>query len=209
MSITTLRGDGGETDLLFGQRVAKTHPRIVSVGEVDELNAALGLARALAPAAARSVGVISGVQAELFSLMGELATREEDQARYEASGFSRLTAAHLAGLTTVGATLESDLQTRFTDWAVPGANTPPHGAALDLARTICRRAERAVLTVSGPGALAVAYLNRLSDVLWLLARWEARAVAEVAGDLSRSDAAQAFRPEPEACATVLMSEPSP
>ncbi|MGI8602986.1 MAG: cob(I)yrinic acid a,c-diamide adenosyltransferase [Verrucomicrobiales bacterium] len=174
MSIVTGRGDGGETDLMYGRRVPKTHPRVVACGELDELNAALGLARTLS-AHENIIAAIVARQTELVTVMGEVATDPADLARYEKSGFLRVTATSVAILTGETAALEQELNARFKDWATPGADTTPCGAAIDLARAICRRAERAVITVASENGEMVRYLNRLSDFLWLLARREARA----------------------------------
>ncbi len=172
MSITTQRGDGGRTELMFGREVAKTHPTVAAYGEVDELNAALGLARVFSTRAPVT-DALAARQAELIGLMGELATAPEDRERYAAAGYARLTAATADSLTAAAAALEQDLNTRFHGWATPGADTTPCGAALDLARTICRRAERTVLAAGESNPDIVRYLNRLSDFLWLLARQEA------------------------------------
>jgi cob(I)alamin adenosyltransferase len=172
MSITTQRGDAGETELMFGRRVPKTHPTVASYGEVDELNAALGLARVFSTRE-RVTAALAARQAELIGLMGELATAPEDRSRYLAAGYARLTAETADALTVETAALEAELNTRFQGWATPGADTTPCGAALDLARAICRRAERAVLAAGAPSPESVRHLNRLSDFLWLLARSEA------------------------------------
>ena len=176
MSITTQRGDGGETELMFGRRVAKTHPAVAAYGEVDELNAALGMARVFSTRAVITEA-IAARQAELIGLMGELATAPEDRARYAAAGYARLTPATVDALTAATAALEAELATRFNGWATPGADTTPCGAALDLARAVCRRAERAVLAAGEPNPDIVRHLNRLSDFLWLAARSEALASA--------------------------------
>jgi len=172
MSITTKRGDSGQTELMFGRRVPKTHPAVTAYGEVDELNASLGLARVFSthPTA---TAAIAARQAELIGLMGELATAPEDRSRYAAAGYARLTADTVDALTAESAALEAELNMRFNGWATPGADTTRCGAALDLARAICRRAERAVLGTGAPSPEIVRYLNRLSDFLWLLARAEA------------------------------------
>jgi cob(I)alamin adenosyltransferase len=171
MSITTQRGDTGETDLMFGRRVAKTHPSVAAYGEVDELNAALGLARVFSTRPAVTTA-LAARQDELIGLMGELATAPEDRPRYAAAGYRQIDDATVDALTAATAALESDLNTRFHGWATPGANTTPCGAALDLARTVCRRAERAVLASREPNPTLTRHLNRLSDFLWLLARSE-------------------------------------
>lgn len=173
MSITTQRGDAGQTGLMFGRRVPKSHPTVAACGEVDELNAALGLARALG-GQPETVAAIARRQEELIALMGELASAPEDRERYAAAGYARLTAATADALTAETAAMEKSLNTRFQGWAIPGAATTPCGAALDLARAVCRRAERAVLATDAPSPETLRYLNRLSDFLWLLARAEAR-----------------------------------
>ncbi len=170
MSIVTKTGDAGTTALMYGRRVSKCHPRVEAVGSVDELNAALGLARALSndPASRER---LEQIQRGLVSLMGELATHPDDLDRYRRDGFFRIDASFTASLDGWVHELESRSHT-FRGWATPGAN--PAAAALDVARTVCRRAERAVCAIQDQGSLGnpeiVIYLNRLSDFLWLLAR---------------------------------------
>jgi cob(I)alamin adenosyltransferase len=173
MSITTQRGDDGETSLMFGRRVPKTHPRIVACGEADELNAALGLARAHSTRE-RVTAAIAARQSELVAVMGELATDDADLERYRSEGFARLTTAHVESLTADVRALEAELNERFSGWATPGADTTPCGAAIDFARAVCRRTERAAVAVAPANREIVRHLNRLSDFLWLLARLEAR-----------------------------------
>jgi len=168
MSIVTKTGDDGTTGLMYGRRVPKTDPRVAACGAVDELNAALGLARA----ADQGLGVaLLPIQKELVGLMGELATLEEDMPRYLKDGYAVITAEAVARLDKLAQQLESEIPP-FKDWVMPGAN--PASAALDFARTSCRRAERDVCALREAGlvrnALIVVYLNRLSDVLWLMAR---------------------------------------
>lgn len=171
MSITTQRGDAGQTELMFGRRVPKTHPSVAAYGEVDELTSALGLARAFGTRT-EVTSAIAARQSELIGLMGELATAPEDRGRYAAAGYARLTPEIVDGLTTATAALEASLNTRFNGWIIPGADTTPCGAALDLARAVCRRAERGVLSGGECNPQIIRYLNRLSDFLWLLARLE-------------------------------------
>ena len=178
-SIATRTGDDGATSLLYGQRVPKDHPQIEAVGAVDELNVALGGAKALAAAgsARELAGAIQGI---LVALMGELACAEEDTARYEQSAFAKVTEADLERLDAAVTDLEAR-GLRFEGWAAPGAN--PRAAAWDQARVAARRAERRVVGLPGHGRsvrpLLRHFLNRLSDVLWLLAR-EAESVAPIA-----------------------------
>lgn len=170
MSIATRKGDDGTTALLYGQRVPKHHPQIEAVGACDELNAALGAAKALCPSAARR-DELTAIQRDLVALMGELACAESDTARYAASNFRRLHADDLARVDAGVAHLES-LGLDYKGWATPGANPP--AAALEVARTAARRAERRVCALPATGRhvrpLLQQYLNRVSDLLWLLAR---------------------------------------
>jgi len=141
MSLITKRGDSGETDLLFNKRAPKTSPRIEALGAVDELNAALGLIRAtLNSDDARQW--IHNTQQKLIALMGHLATLPEDRDTYIEKGYSQL--------------LESDVEE-------PSAHA-------DLARTICRRAERRLWELNPETSTETLFLNRLSDALWALAR---------------------------------------
>ena len=171
MSIVTKRGDRGMTALMYNRQVSKCHPRVEAYGSVDELNAALGLARA---AAAHDLlrERLPTIQKDLVLLMGELATAVDDLPRYVKDGYSRVTPAMTATLEKWVAELEA-ANVSVKGWATPGANTG--SAALDLARTVCRRAERRACALQDAGQLdnpeIVTYLNRLSDLLWLLARW--------------------------------------
>ena len=170
MGIVTRRGDGGESDLLFGRRIPKDHPRLEAVGTIDELNAALGVARA-ALAASAAEESIDRLQENLVGLMGELAVLPEDAQRYRQSTYPSLTAEEVARLEREAAALEAEGES-LGGWARPGAKRSVAGAHLDLARAICRRAERRVLAL-GEGVTNPAiplFLNRASDLLWLLAR---------------------------------------
>jgi cob(I)alamin adenosyltransferase len=169
-SISTRTGDEGSTSLLYGQRVPKTHPQIEAVGAFDELNAALGLAKAAGLPPARHAA-LARLQQELVALMGELACAEADAERYAASKFPRLEDPALVRLDAEVAELEA-AGLSFDGWATPGAN--PAAAALDVARTIARRAERRLHALPAHGRrvrpLVAAYVNRAADLLWLLAR---------------------------------------
>ena len=172
MSIATKTGDLGETSLMYGRRVSKSDPRVDAYGCVDELNAALGLARVTASDLFVS-DQIYAVQKELIIVMGELATAPEDLPRYTKDGFSLTTPVMVDRLTAIIDDLEKDKLFHFKDWAIPGST--PASAALDLARTTCRRAERRVATM-GQGVKdfngeILRYLNRLSDLCWLLERY--------------------------------------
>ncbi len=171
MSITTKRGDDGTTGLMYNRRVSKCHPRVEAYACVDELNAALGQARALAPSGFLAENLLA-VQKNLVALMGELATDPADLERYTRDGYPRLEPAMTEKLDALVVELEAR-PIEFSGWATPGANPP--SAALDVARTVCRRAERRVCALRESNQLGndaiLVYLNRLSDVLWLFARW--------------------------------------
>ena len=171
MSIVTKRGDRGTTALMYNRQVSKCHPRVEAYGAVDELNAALGLARAAAEHDLLRERLAS-LQKDLVLLMGELATAMEDLPRYVKDGHSLVTPVLTAMLEKWIKELEA-ANVPAKGWATPGANTA--SASLDLARTICRRAERRVCALQEASQLdnpeIVIYLNRLSDLLWLLARW--------------------------------------
>jgi cob(I)alamin adenosyltransferase len=171
LSIATKTGDEGETSLMYGRRVPKTHDRVDAYGCVDELNSALGLARALAKDSFLAEQILA-VQKELVVVMGELATAGEDLDRYLKDGFQLTDGAMTDRLTGVVDDLEARLG-KFKHWSVPGETID--SAALDLARTVCRRAERRVAALMAADGNfnreILRYLNRLSDLCWLLARY--------------------------------------
>lgn len=179
MSITTKRGDKGSTDLLFGHCVLKSHPRIHALGATDELNAALGLVRVTAKQDIVTENVPK-FQMELIALMGELATPPGEEERYAKTHTQRIDTASVERLDVLVKTLEEQGALKFEGWALPGAGGSLSGAHCDVARTVCRRAERSVMDLADtsdavPNAEIVRYLNRLSDVLWLMARIEEKA----------------------------------
>lgn len=171
MSIATKTGDHGTTGLMYNRRVSKCHPRVEAYGCVDELNAALGLARATARHQFISENLLA-IQKDLVVLMGELATETGDLPRYEKDGFVRVTGEMTTKLDRLVQAIESQNIT-CAGWATPGADL--HSAMLDLARTTCRRAERRACALQEANQLQnpeiIVYLNRLSDLLWLMARW--------------------------------------
>ena len=175
MSIVTKGGDHGTTGLMYNRRVSKCHPRVEAYGAVDELNAALGLARA-ATVDDSVREKLAAIQTDLIVLMGELATAVEDLPRYVKDGHTLVTPSITTRLE--GWVVEIEAAKVFSQgWATPGANAA--SAALDFSRTVCRRAERRACALQESAQLQnpeiVIYLNRLSDLLWLLARWiEAR-----------------------------------
>ena len=174
MSIVTKTGDQGTTGLMYNRRVPKSHPRVEACGAVDELNAALGLARASTQAPFIQENLLH-IQKDLVTLMGELGVATEDRPRYLKDGFPLLTPEMTAKLDQLVKEIEAQ-QITFKDWAMPGLNAV--SAALDFSRTVCRRAERSVSAINQAGDLQNAeilvYLNRLSDLLWLFARWTER-----------------------------------
>jgi cob(I)alamin adenosyltransferase len=169
-SIATRTGDDGTTALLYGQRVPKHHPQIAAVGALDELNAALGLAKATRPPGA-DAGGLERIQQDLIALMGEVGCAEADAARHAKSNFARIDGAALARIDAAVAAIEAR-QPRFDGCATSGAYVLY--AALDLARTAARRAERHLAGLGLPEKtirpVLLHYVNRVSDLLWLLAR---------------------------------------
>jgi cob(I)alamin adenosyltransferase len=168
MSIVTKTGDEGETSLMYGRRVSKTDPRVEAYGCVDELNAALGLVRAVSENELVAKEILAA-QKDLITLMGELATAREDIDRYVKDGFKLTTTLMVDRLTSVIVDLEKDKSLYPKDWVIPGGNTV--SAALDFARTTCRRAERSVAALKDLNGEILCYLNRLSDLCWILARY--------------------------------------
>jgi len=165
MSIATKRGDGGETGLAGGIRVSKSSLRVETYGTVDELNSALGLARSMCDDGDLRERT-RRIQRELFRIGSALATPPQSskpQVPVLPESVEDLTAQVHELEATEGL---------LSDWSLPGETVA--GAAFDLARTVCRRAERCVVRLIESGEAVepniLAYLNRLSDLLWLFAR---------------------------------------
>lgn len=174
MSIATRKGDDGTTGLLYGQRVPKDHPQIEAVGAFDELNVAIGAVKPLLGDSGRDQAVralLLAAQANLIALMGELACAEADTARYAASKFEKVSAADVQRLDDAVAELEGR-GLKFHGWATPGGTA--RAAAFEMARTTARRAERRLTSLPAHGRSVRPelrqFVNRLSDLLWLLAR---------------------------------------
>lgn len=172
MRVYTRRGDDGTTGLLFGGRLKKHAPGPAAYGEVDEAVSALGLARAEAGAGTELSGLLVRLQRELFVAGAELATAPESRERLE-PGVSRVTDEMVAALEPV----IDELTGRYEpprEFVLPGENRV--AAALDLARTVVRRAERAAVAAADDGWLegshVVPYLNRLADLVYTMARWQ-------------------------------------
>lgn len=168
MKIYTKTGDAGDTGLFGGGRVAKNHPRVEAYGDVDELNAALGFVRAVEPMP-RIDEVLVPVQRDLFAIGALLATPDIDKMRAHLEK-ARVDDGRIAELEHAIDAADAEL-TPLRAFIVPGGS--PKAAALHVARTVCRRAERRVVELANdteiPG-LVVIYLNRLSDLLFTLAR---------------------------------------
>ncbi len=168
MKVYTRRGDDGTTGLLYGGRVPKNAPAPMAYGSVDEAQAFIGQARAQAKNGGELDTLLVAVEHDLWVLMAELATNPERRSKGK-PGQSLVTAEMVMALEE----RIDDVMGRFdppTDFVVPGAN--PVCAALDVARTVVRRAEREVLSTAAEGSHVVPYLNRCSDLLWALARWQ-------------------------------------
>jgi cob(I)alamin adenosyltransferase len=180
-AVATRRGDDGTTGLLFGgPRIAKDDLRTEAYGTIDEAVAALGLARAqlgvrdrlgmLAAGFGDLPELILRLQRELFVAAAELATEPSAWDRQH-EGVSRVSAGMVDGLDTILRDAEAHI-TMPAEFVVPGET--PTSAALELARTIVRRAERRAVTLGAegliPGPYLLPYLNRLADLLWVLAR---------------------------------------
>ena len=166
--IYTKKGDDGTTGLLFGGRVRKDSWRIELNGAVDEAQAAIGLARAETAPGTEANERLTTLARDLYVLMAEVATAPANRQKLQA-GSTLVTADMVARLEAA----IDDLLARFdmpSDFTVPGKNRV--AAALDLARTIVRRAERIAVAEPVEGSFVVAYLNRLSDLLWAMARWQ-------------------------------------
>ena len=165
MSIATKRGDGGQTGLAGGIRVSKTHPRVECYGTIDELISQMGFARSMC-GDAEVKQRIENIQRELYKVGSAIATPPESK-----KAAPEITAAMVDSLEEEVHRIEAEPGV-LADWSLPGALAD--AASLDVARTICRRAERLAtgLMEAGmlPNAQILAYLNRLSDLLWLLAR---------------------------------------
>ena len=164
-SISTMRGDAGETSLAGGVRVSKASVRVETYGTIDELNSSLGFARSICEEA-QIAALTKSIQQELFAIGSSLATPPESpkpQITIDPSLVDRLT--------TEVHRIEA-IDGILADWSIPGEHRA--AAAYDVARTICRRAERGLVRLQESGDVVqpsiLAYVNRLSDLLWLIGR---------------------------------------
>jgi cob(I)alamin adenosyltransferase len=166
--IYTKKGDDGTTGLYFGGRVGKDAAVVDAYGTVDEAQAFVGLARAEAERDSELDALLVAVERDLWVLMADLATAAENRHKLEA-GTSSVTAEMVAALE---GNIDA-LNERFampTEFVVPGQTRV--AALLDVARTVVRRAERLSVPTAAEGSHVVPYLNRLSDLLWTMARWQ-------------------------------------
>src|ERR1041384_874396 len=165
MSIANKTGDKGRTALIGGERVTKSDPRVEAYGTIDELTAALGFARSIC-ADEEVRELTKAFQRELFAVSGAVANPASTQKEppYMTDAMVEALTAHVTRIEAIEGIL--------SDWSLPGEHAA--AAAYDIARTICRRAERAVVRLEETGAdipvQTIAYLNRLSDLLWLFSR---------------------------------------
>jgi cob(I)alamin adenosyltransferase len=170
VKIYTKTGDAGETGLFGGGRVPKDDPRVRAYGEVDELNATIGFAAALDPAGFEQAA-LQTIQRDLFTIGAELATPDPDKLeKVLARSGAPIGAAEVGALEDVIDKHEATLEP-LKNFILPGGT--PKAAAFHLARTTCRRAERSVVTLSREqqiNPVIIHYLNRLSDLLFVLAR---------------------------------------
>ena len=165
MSIATKRGDGGQTGLAGGIRVSKTNPRVECYGTIDELISQMGFARAIC-GDAEVAGRIERIQRELYKVGSAIATPPESKKTPP-----EITVAMVDALEAEVHQMEAEPGV-LGDWSLPGG--APDSAAFDVARTVCRRAERLATGLMEAGVIQnpsiLAYINRLSDVLWLYGR---------------------------------------
>lgn len=168
MKVYTRSGDDGTTGLFYGGRVAKDSPAPTAYGSIDEAQAAFGVARATVEPGSQLDELLIKLCRDLYIVMAELATLPANRSKL------------IEGKSLVSLSMTEWLESRIdeisdsfnppTEFSVPGGN--PTSAAVDLARTVVRRAERDALAVSVEGSHVGAYLNRLSDLAWTLARWQ-------------------------------------
>ena len=168
MKIYTKKGDDGTTGLFYGGRVRKDSEQPSAYGVVDEAQAVLGVARVEAAPGSELDSLLIGLEHDMYVLMAELATSPENRDKLT-PGQSSVSQKMVDRLEPI----IDDLTGRFdapTEFVLPGQTRV--AAYLDLGRTVVRRAERASLSAAPPPSLVVPYLNRLSDLLWTMARWQ-------------------------------------
>ena len=165
MSIATKQGDSGRTGLIGGERVSKADLRVESYGTIDELNSVMGFARSICDDA-EVRDITKNIQRELFAVSGSVANPQSSRKEppYVTTEMVEALTAHVHHI--------ENMEGILSDWSLPGEHAA--AAMYDVARTVCRRAERHVVrldeTGEDVGPNVIAYLNRLSDLLWLLGR---------------------------------------
>ena len=151
---------------MYGGRMPKNAPNVVACGAVDELTAALGMVR-VSGVPEEMVEHIGAIQLHLITLMGLLSVPEHKREKYLADGYPALTQKEIDWLESIAV----EMPTKFEGWILPGASGNMGAASLDMARTVCRRAEICAWALGDGGCPeACRFLNRLSDILWLWAR---------------------------------------
>ncbi|MBF81885.1 MAG: ATP:cob(I)alamin adenosyltransferase [Actinobacteria bacterium] len=168
MKIYTRNGDDGTTGLFYGGRVRKDSDHPSAYGDVDEAQAAIGHARSQVERGSEIDSILVHVLRDLWVLMAELATLPENRDKLE-DGVSLVTNTMVEDLEKY-IDRTSDKFSAPTEFVIPGQNQT--AAALDIARTVVRRAERSTLKIQIDGSFVGPYLNRLSDLMWMLARWQ-------------------------------------
>ncbi len=168
MKIYTKAGDDGTTGLLYGGRVQKNDVGPMAYGDVDEAQSFIGLARAETARGGELDDILVHLERDLWVLMAELATEQENH-RKLVEGKSRVSRSMVDRLET----LIDEITPKFppvTEFVVPGQSRL--SALLDVSRTVVRRAERTSMLATVEGSMVLPYLNRLSDLLWTMARWQ-------------------------------------
>lgn len=168
MKVYTRRGDAGTTGLFYGGRVEKDAPLIEALGAIDEAQAALGVVRAEAAAGSELDRLLVRLERELYVLMAEVATAPGQRDRLTA-GKTLVTPPMVTDLEALIDSLSERFPT-VSDFVIPGHDRL--SAGLDVARTAVRRAERRTVGQTAEGSSVLPYLNRLSDLLWTMARWQ-------------------------------------
>jgi cob(I)alamin adenosyltransferase len=169
MSISTKGGDGGKTSLMFGRRVSKNCRRVCAYGAVDEFSSAFGLARSFSDDPVLGEAILT-IQKNLIKLMTELATSAEDFPKLAEKGIPLLSDEDLNSIESQVKQLEGNSE-GLKEWQIPGSGRL--NGALNLARAICRRAEREIVALDEeeplPRKMPIIYINRLADLIFLWA----------------------------------------
>jgi cob(I)alamin adenosyltransferase len=168
VKVYTRTGDDGTTGLFYGGRVRKDSPRPVAYGSVDELQAALGVVRAQVDQDHPLAALLVDLERDLYIVMSELATLPENRSKLKPE--KTMVTDGMVERLEQAIDRHASLFEAPAEFVIPGGSVV--SAHLDLARTVARRAERVCLAVAEEGSAVLRYLNRLSDLLWVLARWQ-------------------------------------